>query len=198
MNADGSSLTQITEGVTYDSEPRWSSDGAWIAYHCRQESETQICVQQLAGDRLMFSFPGTTPVWSPLKQAEPQTLAYLCWSGGHSDICTLHPEDSRQVNLTNSAVDEISPAWSPDGRWIAYQSNQGGEISIYLACADCTSAPRSGKVTDGSLNAGHPAWSPDGTRIAFLADSSLYVIGTDGSGQKLLAANVLGTPVWQP
>ncbi len=198
MNADGSSLTQVTNGVTSDSQPEWSADGNWLAYHCAQGSETQICTLSLKSGSQPVSIPGTGPVWSPLPKADLQDFAFLCWSGGHSDICTTHPDGLIQVNLTNSPVDEISPAWSPDGQWLAYQSNQYNDISLYKICVDCGVGSTPTRLTGSESNANAPAWSPDGTSIAYLSDNDLYIMLADGSGQRVLASNVHGAPIWQP
>lgn len=198
MNSEGDGLTVFTDSQTINTEPKWSANGKWIAYHCMQGSETQICVQPSEGVSQVVKIPGTVPVWSPLKGAAVQTLAFLCWSHGHSDICTANPDGSGQFNLTKSTVDEISPAWSPDGKWIAYQSNQYNAISLYKICVDCGSNPTPIRMTDGKSNENAPAWSSDGMSIAYLSDTDLYVMSADGSDQRLLGANVLGSPIWQP
>lgn len=198
MNSDGSSLTQITSGLTRDNEPQWSPDGNWLAYHCTQDFNMQICIQPAVGVNQAAKIDGTSPVWSPLQAKVDQRLAFLCFSSGHSDICAVRPDGSDQVNLTKSSPDEISPSWSPDGKWIAYQSNQYNDISIYKICVDCGSRSTPIRLTGGETNTNHPAWSPDGTSIAYLSDSDLYIMWADGSGQRMLAGDVLGTPVWQP
>ena len=77
--------------------------------------------------------------------------------------------------LTNGTVAERYPAWSLDGRWVAYFSDITGEYQLYVAPSDRSSMPR--KLT--SLGAGFrfpPLWSPDSASIAF-SDStgSIYV-----------------------
>src|SRR5687767_12531290 len=65
----------------------------------------------------------------------------------------------------------INPAWSPDGRTLAFESRVGGDADIWLLDLDGgTSRPLTTMPGDET----HPAWSPDGTRIVFdaLADST--------------------------
>ena len=60
---------------------------------------------------------------------------------------------------------ESDPAWSPDGRRIAFHSIQGGLLQIHAMNPD-----GSGRVQLTSQGASyHPVWSPDGRRIAFLS-----------------------------
>ncbi|MBZ0113189.1 MAG: PDZ domain-containing protein [Thermoanaerobaculia bacterium] len=73
-------------------------------------------------------------------------------------------------NLTRTpGVRERDPAWSPDGRWIAYWSDQTGEYELWLRSADGNGSPR--QITrDGAENPTWSyavEWSPDGKRLAF-------------------------------
>jgi TolB protein len=199
IKADGTALTQITNNPTMNTNPKGSSDGKWLAYHCALDSETQICIQSLEENDQVIKVVGTGPVWIPLRAESAQRLAFTCWSGGHSDLCTVKPDGTDLINLTQTnTVDEISPAWSPDGRWIAYQSNQDGVIAIYIICVDCVANPAGGRLTSGKTNPNNPAWSPDGLMIAYVSNGAIYITGLDNNTPKMIASDVFGTPVWQP
>ncbi|PTY07650.1 S9 family peptidase [Opitutaceae bacterium EW11] len=71
--------------------------------------------------------------------------------------------------LTNSPKHDRHPRWSPDGRWIAYESSRDGLIQIFLLPLD-GGEPR--KLTTLSTGASQPVWSADGTMVAFV--SSVY------------------------
>jgi Tol biopolymer transport system component len=85
------------------------------------------------------------------------------------------------------------PAWSPDGRKIAFQSKRrfgsnAGKGEIYVMNAD-----GSGKrnLTRNRAQDGSPSWSPDGRRIGFVSNRDgrrpeAHVMNADGSGQRSL------------
>lgn len=68
--------------------------------------------------------------------------------------------------LTSGALDS-APAFSPDGRWLAYLSAEsGGKPQIWLL-STAGGAPR--RLTDHALGAGAPVWAPDARRLAYVA-----------------------------
>ena len=74
------------------------------------------------------------------------------------------------------------PAFSPDGRKIAFGSSRSGDFEIYAMNADGSDIVR---LTQSPGLDARPAWSPDGTRIAFTSNRDgnyeIYVMDTDGS-----------------
>jgi Tol biopolymer transport system component len=60
-----------------------------------------------------------------------------------------------------------SPAWSPDGRHIAFESDRGNEAGLYAIYVIETSGGIPVRLTPFEVDAHHPTWSPDGKRIAF-------------------------------
>ncbi|MDH3743806.1 MAG: PDZ domain-containing protein [Acidobacteriota bacterium] len=96
------------------------------------------------------------------------------------DIWTLPAEDGSAKNLTRSSVSaEHSPAWSPDGQWVAYNSDATGEYEIYVSQSD--GLGESKKLTDIAARYIYRlSWSPDSKRIAFWEQSSkLWIYSMD-------------------
>jgi TolB protein len=88
-------------------------------------------------------------------------------------------------------VSTESPAWSPDGRWIAFSTGPADEVKpvIHLVHPDGTGLKT---LADGS----DPAWSPDGKRIAFDRRGWIRTIGADGRGLHRLHGGL--APAWSP
>ncbi|HEY5329093.1 MAG TPA: PDZ domain-containing protein [Acidobacteriaceae bacterium] len=86
----------------------------------------------------------------------------------HGDIFTVPAEKGDVRNLTNrSSSAERNPAWSPDGKRLAYFSDASGEYKLVLRDQDGLAAP---KVIDLGADATYyysPKWSPDSKRILF-------------------------------
>lgn len=111
--------------------------------------------------------------------------------------------DARNLTRSSGAADR-APVWSPDGRRVAWFSDEGPGYRLLVGDADGLTAPRVIAIDDVKM-AWNPAWSPDGSRIAFtddkvrlrvieLANATLSVIDTAG------AANDRGAmvPAWSP
>jgi TolB protein len=121
--------------------------------------------------------------------------------------------------LTQDAFKQLSsggksrqPAWSPDGRLVAFVKNNGSSSDLWVMNGDGSGAHAitqngggGGKLTNWAFQ---PAWSPDGRQLAYVSeettfDLALWVINPDGSGRRLLASldsytGGIDTPTWSP
>lgn len=87
------------------------------------------------------------------------------------EIITVPAEKGAPRNLTNSSgVAERSPAWSPNGQWIAYFSDEAGEYALHLKDQLGAEAVKKIKLEPSFYYS--PVWSPDSKKIAF-ADKRL-------------------------
>ncbi len=108
-------------------------------------------------------------------------------SGGRLVIVDEH--GARLDNLTTPAegtVRDVSPAFSPDGKWVVFASSREREkfeqSSLWLVAAQPGSEPR--RLTDGPASDLSPAWTPDGAAIVFASTRGggfdLWRISIDG------------------
>jgi tricorn protease len=87
--------------------------------------------------------------------------------GARGEVFTVPAKKGDVRNMTNtSGVRELSPAWSPDGKWIAYFSDRTGEYELYVRAQDGSGEERR-ITTDGNAFRSGPSWSPDSTKILF-------------------------------
>jgi tricorn protease len=121
------------------------------------------------------------------------------------EILTLPREKGDDRNLTASpGVHDRSPAWSPDGRWIAYFSDAGGEYVLRLEPHDGKGETRSIALSGAGFYQ-DPKWSPDSKKLSFVDNSrAIYVVEIETGRQVKVSSDVVYGPVpalnhaWSP
>jgi tricorn protease len=151
----------------------------------------------------------TRPRW--VKGAEFVRNVSLSPSGARvafemrGEIVTVPAEKGDPRNLTSSpGAHDRSPAWSPDGRQIAFLSDQGGEYRLHLAPQDGKGDHRVIQLAGAGFYSGLE-WSPDGRRIAYTDNSqSIFVLDVASGRSRRVAGNRMYTPAvmisydWSP
>jgi Tol biopolymer transport system component len=105
------------------------------------------------------------------------------------------------VWITHGSSWANAPNLSPDGEWLAFDSQRGKQDDLFVIRRDGTSLRQ---LTDDLPRDRQPRWSPDGKRIAFFSDRSgkweIWIINSDGSGLKQLtfAPGLVTNPTWSP
>ncbi|MCK4966463.1 PD40 domain-containing protein, partial [bacterium] len=127
--------------------------------------------------------------------------------GFRGEIVTVPAKKGDPRNLTNTTgVHERSPVWSPDGKFIAYFSDESGEYELHIKQQDGKGETKRFKL-DGSGFYAAPVWSPDSKKISFTDNArSLYWIDVVTGAIRKIASEYLYTPgvfgtirgVWSP
>jgi hypothetical protein len=106
-------------------------------------------------------------------------------------IATLgRPADIRP--LIQTGFQEFSPVISPDGRWLAYDSNESGRAEVYVRPFPAVDQGRWQVSVDGGIE---PRWSPDGRELFFAADGGAGPRNFWSVAVQSKAGFVAGTPV---
>jgi dipeptidyl aminopeptidase/acylaminoacyl peptidase len=108
----------------------------------------------------------------------------------------------RPRRLTASGFDAWGPAWSPDGRRLAYTAGRIGRNPYQLAADDLYVVSADGgrpvRLTGTAADESSPSWSPDGHRLAYIRGGRVFVIANDGAGARRLTPGGDSEPQWSP
>ncbi len=165
--------------------PRWSRDGGALLYTAERHRAWGIYKIDLAQARetAVFRASGTNLA------GDIDSAGDVVFSSSFKGSPNLYEKlgNGKLVRLTKSVGIDVSPAFSPDGKKIAFVSDRSGNAQIYIMDSDGYNISR---VTfRGDYNTS-PAWSPDGKRIVFVGRyngiSQIFTVKTDGSDQMLL------------
>ncbi|HLF89892.1 MAG TPA: DPP IV N-terminal domain-containing protein [Anaerolineales bacterium] len=145
-------------------------------------------------------FPGEqeTLAWSP----DGNTLLFGSVCGGDYLQLYLWDRATRTVTpLTEPNYNAFSPAYSPDGKWLAFSSDQDGSPNLFLINLETGETQN---LTKNEFTDSYPAWSPDSQWIAFTrnlgGNEEIFLISVNG-GEAINLTNSPGADLyatWSP
>jgi serine/threonine protein kinase/Tol biopolymer transport system component len=155
--------------------PVWSPDGGRIAFESVRSGSVALAVKSSTGDgieEVLFESPEIKiPCdWSPDGRS---LLYYVPDPKAGTDLWVL-PQDTRTpVVFLRTEANELWGQFSPDGRWVAYQSNETGRYEIYVRAFTAPGGP----VLISTAGGVYPRWSRDGKELYFIApDAKLMAV----------------------
>src|SRR5438874_2826989 len=148
------------------SVPGWASHG-FIVFKCSD----LLCVLPPGAESggVLIDGPGhgPWPQWDPALSSNGRYLAFRGYYRPHAEgdyaLYVLNLRNGKWRRVTGKGSIASDPSWSPDGKWIAYDTSGEGEIWKVRASGGkpVRLTRRHGNVSDAS-----PAWSPNGRLIA--------------------------------
>jgi Tol biopolymer transport system component len=194
--ATGASYPVFSDSQKLGFDARWSRDGQWLAYLSSDRGGLGV-YNLLNGEERFYSTPtGESGVWSPVENrllfTELRQLTGTVSSTEGSTVSntvsntvdaatplyvvhinSVNPVTGEQINLSGeqAPVEDSSPAFSPDGAWIAFrrmvQNEEGGGRSKQLWLMPSDGGDARPLTNDPTIDFGPPAWSPDGRYLLF-------------------------------
>ncbi|HET9039475.1 MAG TPA: protein kinase, partial [Gemmatimonadales bacterium] len=162
-------FSRVTFGDTIHLRPAWTGDGRSLVYiNDLGAGAGQPVMTRADGTgaphallRSQFQFAQVAPTpdgkWLLLRRSFAEA--------GGGDLYGLKTGDTTLVPLLTSGAREMSPSVSPDGRWLAYVSNESGKDEVYVRpFPDVASAKWQASVSGGTV----PVWARNGRELFYL------------------------------
>jgi TolB protein len=187
MNADGSGIVQLTHTNGDDSHPHWSADGSRIMFNSSRTTPDSAAdwskqwhelfsmkpdgsdVRQHTRFHTVCTFGSFSPDMKHIVYRKVIDGPAFQWDlstiGRNSEVFLANADGSNEVNLSKNAAFDGWPAWSPDGKRVAFSSNRAGPANtgqIFVVNADGSGLRQ---LTSGPGGFAQPSWSWDGRRI---------------------------------
>jgi len=173
-------LTRLTFEGNLNFAPIWTADGKRIAFQSNKEGPMNIFWQLADGsgglERLTTSeYFNAADSWSP--DGRLMFFAERTPTTGY-DIWALHLNDRKAQPLLRTRFNEMLTRVSPDGRWLAYVSDESGRLEVYVQ-----PFPGPGGKWQVSTEGGTgPVWNPNGRELFYL------------NGDKMMAVDIATQP----
>jgi Tol biopolymer transport system component len=168
------SITRFTFGLT-GSLPVWFPDGRSIIYQRRNGFTNDIVRRQITGgaeELLLANLINATP--TDVSSDGKFIVHYVSVAKTGFDIGLLLADgDHRESAYLSSPANELMARFSPDGKWMAYQSDESGQFQVYVQ----TIPVGGGKFQISTSGGAAPAWRHNGTELYYLApDQKLIAV----------------------
>jgi TolB protein len=158
----------LTRAKGADYSPQWSPQGSAIAFISERDGNSELYVMRANGSALRRlthdSAPDEDFEWSP----DGTRIVYVSYRDGadplsigigNAEIRTLEVRTGQIRNLTNNAVWDGDPTWSPDGGWIAFtRRTNHGEVATMRA--DGSNQTLLKGAVPAPFNDCCPSWQP--------------------------------------
>ena len=177
MDANGNNVTNMTDNSSGDDgSPHWSPVSQKVVFTSNRDGgadeiyllDAQTGIQRRLTTSLYDAYDAVYPKWSP----NGSQIAYLPAlrteiQSNIQAIWRVKPDGTDLEALVSEGDRNWHPKYSPDGKWIAFESKRDSNTDIYALNLETKELTR--LTTHLRIDA-DPDWSPDGERIAFVSD----------------------------
>jgi Tol biopolymer transport system component len=179
--------TQVTSDPDYDENSYWSPDGRLLSYQGNEKGERGILIATLDGSRPPVVIARGPRVTVGRFMPDGRSLLISRQGRGNDVDLALVPVDrpDAATAVTSDAGQEIEPAPSPDGRWVAFVTTRTGRPEVVLApvVAESNGIRLGGQRPVSSAGGSDPDWRRDGREIVYRAvDNTLMAVSVTFAG----------------
>jgi Tol biopolymer transport system component len=201
-SSTGTNLKQLTSGD--DDMPAWSHTHTWIAYRhscfCKAKADSELWVTRADGSQkrqVTNVYPGQAwgPTWSP----DGKQLAYVGQPAGVGGTrIWVSGVDGSAGGPVTPGPDDNEPAWSPNGRYIAFIRSTSTNPVLAVVDVSTHQVHVVLRATGTACADSYPSWSADSTRIAVgcQAHEAIWIVNANGTHLMRLVTG--GHPSWSP
>ena len=172
LNLETNVLDRLTNDPAWDAYPVWTPDSLEIICHSLRTGQQNLFTTAANGTGVAEQL--TESAASPTAHAVTPDGRMLLLVEGEDDLAVLSLEEGGSaVPLLRTEFNENSPALSPDGRWVAYQSDRTGQWEIYVRPFPVVEENRQQISASGGR---FPLWAPDGQELYYMAGQQLTAV----------------------
>ena len=186
---DGSMYVQrLTLALAAETDPVWSPDAGRVLFRSMEGGTASLSARPVPpregeSDVVLRSDLDETPTdW------KGDRILFQAPRGGGFDLMTLDRATGRVDPLVDTAFSDTDGRWSPDGRWLAYVSDESGRPDIYVRRPDAI------RVRASFGGGRRPRWTRDGAALLFLRGAQVMradLTGGEPAGTMFVAAQPL-------
>jgi serine/threonine protein kinase/Tol biopolymer transport system component len=179
--------TKFTLDSAIDIQPVWSPKGDRVVFASARDgatfdlymkNSTGTASEEILLDDDSSKYPFS---WSP----DGEFILYAT-AGAAQDLWVLSLSDRKPRPYMQTPYSEFAGRFSPDGRWIAYRSNESGQADIYVA--PFPGPGEKTRISSTGAVGGYPRWRGDGRELFYMAsDNTLMAVAVDGRGSRFQA-----------
>ncbi len=173
MDLDAGTTQRLTDDDADSNDPQWSPDGKSIAYSVSAPDGKDVMVRSVAGGEphVLMARQGVQFASDWLRDGSALLVTDYS-NGDQQDILVQPANGSAATRYAVTSADETAARISPDGRWVAYTSNESGREEVYL-----DSYPQRGQRVAVSHAGGlHPVWRADGKELYYWRNGELIAV----------------------